>query len=104
MCVSKSLPHDEEPALLPITRDALHEALQRSTRVDGSGQNQPLPANTVEDLWEMLDANGDGVLTPDELMLGEEQARLQPEKPRLGKGRKTWERPQRQQLQRGEKE
>lgn len=53
---------------LPITREALHAALQDCAAREGDA---PISKSTVDDLWAMLDANGDGVLTADELRLGE---------------------------------
>lgn len=55
---------------LPITREGLHTALQRCAQREG-GEARPINPNAVDELWEMLDANGDGVLTAEELHLGE---------------------------------
>jgi|MDTA01.1.fsa_nt_gb Mg2+ and Co2+ transporter CorA len=51
------------PTLRPITRETLQAALQKTATLSGG---QPLPPNAVDDLWSLLDANGDGVLTEDE--------------------------------------
>ena len=48
-----------------ITKQALRSALDRVGAVSGSGE--ALPCEDVEQLWKLLDANGDGVLTLDEL-------------------------------------
>ena len=56
--------HVGEMALLPITRDSLADALQYSAQLEGAA---PLPHGAVDELWEMLDANGDGVLTQEEI-------------------------------------
>ena len=53
-----------DTALLPITRDSLADALQYSAQLEGGA---PLPHGAVDELWEMLDANGDGVLTQEEI-------------------------------------
>ena len=58
------------PPLLPITRHALHEALCRQPAASLDAHPAPLPRRAVDDLWELLDANGDGVLTAEELHLG----------------------------------
>ena len=65
---------DDEPELLPITREALRKALMRSKGGDGGGHGDGrLEAEdaAIDDLWHVLDADGDGVLTQDELQLGE---------------------------------
>jgi hypothetical protein len=70
-------PNDDEESSQPvhISLDALRHALDES----GKG---PVPTEEVEELYNLLDANGDGVLTVAELGISEKEARRKVEEAR----------------------